>query len=108
MDMRIRTSLVTGGNRGLGLALVRHLLERGDHVIAACRVPGRATALNGLAGDDTLDGGTGSDVLTGGAGNEQDAQQQRNGKSFHGTSMDVRLAGRVRRCHHSPVPPATA
>lgn len=51
MDMRIRTSLVTGANRGLGLALARHLLERGDHVIAACRVPGRATALNGLAGE---------------------------------------------------------
>lgn len=50
MDTRIRTSLVTGANRGLGLALVRHLLDRGHHVIAACRAPGRATALNGLAG----------------------------------------------------------
>ncbi|MBJ6979829.1 SDR family oxidoreductase [Luteimonas sp. MC1895] len=51
MDIRIRTSLVTGANRGLGLALVRHLLDRGDHVVAACREPGRATALNGLAGE---------------------------------------------------------
>ncbi|MBJ6985479.1 SDR family oxidoreductase [Luteimonas sp. MC1750] len=51
MDIRIRTSLVTGANRGLGLALVRHLLDRGDHVVAACREPGRATALNSLAGE---------------------------------------------------------
>ncbi len=29
--------LVTGANRGIGLALTRHLAERGDHVIAACR-----------------------------------------------------------------------
>ncbi len=48
---RIRTSVVTGANRGLGLELARRLLERGDHVIAACRAPGRATALNGLAGE---------------------------------------------------------
>ncbi|MFY1079462.1 hypothetical protein ACNF5D_25765, partial [Escherichia coli] len=66
-----------------------------------------AVALARLGADAAVDL---ADVVlgTGGAGNEQDAQQQRNGKSFHGTSMDVRLAGRVRRCHHSPVPPATA
>ena len=46
-----RIALVTGANRGLGLALVRQLLARGDRVIAACRQPGRATALNALAGD---------------------------------------------------------
>lgn len=44
-------SLVTGGNRGLGLALVRPLLARGDHVIATCRHPGKATELNRLAGN---------------------------------------------------------
>ena len=44
-------ALVTGANRGLGLALVRQLLARGDRVIAACRQPGRATALNALAGE---------------------------------------------------------
>jgi NAD(P)-dependent dehydrogenase (short-subunit alcohol dehydrogenase family) len=46
-----RRSLVTGANRGLGLEFVRQLLARGDHVIAACRHPGRATALNQLAGE---------------------------------------------------------
>ena len=46
-----RRSLVTGANRGLGLEFVRQLLARGDHVIAACRHPGKATDLNRLAGD---------------------------------------------------------
>ena len=51
MDIRPRTTLVTGANRGLGLEFVRQLLARGDHVIAACREPGRASALNALAGE---------------------------------------------------------
>ncbi len=42
--------LVTGANRGLGLALVHVLLARGDRVVATCRHPGKATALNRLAG----------------------------------------------------------
>ena len=46
-----RRSLVTGANRGLGLEFARQLLARGDHVIAACRHPGKATDLNRLAGD---------------------------------------------------------
>ena len=46
-----RCSLVTGANRGLGLEFVRQLLARGDHVIAACRHPGKATELNRLAGE---------------------------------------------------------
>jgi NAD(P)-dependent dehydrogenase (short-subunit alcohol dehydrogenase family) len=45
-----RRCLVTGANRGLGLAFVRRLLARGDDVVACCRQPGRATALNTLAG----------------------------------------------------------
>jgi len=51
MDTRPRTTLITGANRGLGLEFVRQLLARGDRVIAACREPGRANALNGLAGE---------------------------------------------------------
>lgn len=46
-----RHALVTGANRGLGLEFVRRLLARGDRVIAACRHPGKATALNHLAGE---------------------------------------------------------
>jgi NAD(P)-dependent dehydrogenase (short-subunit alcohol dehydrogenase family) len=43
--------LVTGANRGIGLAFVRQLLARGDRVIATCRHPGKATALNSLTGE---------------------------------------------------------
>lgn len=45
------TSLVTGANRGLGLEFTRQLLARGDHVLATAREPGRASALNLLAGE---------------------------------------------------------
>ena len=43
--------LVTGANRGLGLELVRQLLGRHCHVVATCRQPGKATALNTLSGE---------------------------------------------------------
>lgn len=46
-----RNCLITGANRGIGLEFARQLLVRGDHVIAACRHPGKATALNALAGE---------------------------------------------------------
>lgn len=46
-----RNCLVTGANRGIGLEFVRQLLARGEHVVAVCRHPGKATALNGLAGE---------------------------------------------------------
>ena len=46
-----RQSLVTGANRGLGFALVRQLLARGDRVVATARHPGKATQLNTLTGD---------------------------------------------------------
>ena len=49
--MSFRHALVTGANRGLGLELVRQLLAAGSHVVAACRHPGKATALNTLAGE---------------------------------------------------------
>lgn len=38
--------LVTGANRGIGLALVRELLNRGDLVAAACRSPHEAGELS--------------------------------------------------------------
>ena len=46
-----RNVLVTGANRGIGLEFCRQLLAAGDHVIATCRQPGKATALNTLAGE---------------------------------------------------------
>ncbi len=42
--------LITGANRGVGLALTTQFLEQGDvHVFATCRAPGKADALNALA-----------------------------------------------------------
>ena len=43
--------LVTGANRGLGLELASQLLARQRHVVATCRHPGKATALNRLAAE---------------------------------------------------------
>lgn len=49
--MDLRNCLVTGANRGLGLEFTRQLLATGAHVVATCRHPGKATALNALAGE---------------------------------------------------------
>lgn len=40
-------SVVTGANRGIGLALVQALLERGAHVVAACRTGSRELSATG-------------------------------------------------------------
>jgi NAD(P)-dependent dehydrogenase (short-subunit alcohol dehydrogenase family) len=50
MAAPLRRSIVTGANRGLGLEFTRQLLARGDHVVAACRHPGKASELTHLAG----------------------------------------------------------
>ena len=42
--------LITGANRGIGLALTHAYLERGDRVAAACRHPAGAVALHELKG----------------------------------------------------------
>jgi NAD(P)-dependent dehydrogenase (short-subunit alcohol dehydrogenase family) len=42
------TFLVTGASRGIGLELVRQLLEAGDRVIAACRQPAATVAFDPL------------------------------------------------------------
>ncbi|MFL6591457.1 MAG: SDR family oxidoreductase [Luteimonas sp.] len=49
--MASQRSFVTGASRGLGLEFVRQLLARGDRVVATCRHPGKASALNALAGE---------------------------------------------------------
>lgn len=47
--------VVTGANRGIGLGLVRHLLEAGHTVTATARAPEKATELAALdPGDDRL------------------------------------------------------
>lgn len=48
------TVLVTGSNRGLGLEFVRQYAADGWSVIATCREPERADALNDVAGDVTV------------------------------------------------------
>jgi NAD(P)-dependent dehydrogenase (short-subunit alcohol dehydrogenase family) len=45
----VRTVFVTGANRGLGLEITAQLLERGERVLAACRVPHAAAELHALA-----------------------------------------------------------
>lgn len=40
--------LITGANRGIGLALVREYLQRGRRVVATCRQPEQASALQAL------------------------------------------------------------
>lgn len=42
------TVLITGANRGIGLEFTAQCLARGDRVIAACRVPAAAQALQAL------------------------------------------------------------
>lgn len=44
----MRNILITGSNRGLGLAMTRAALERGDRVVATCRNPSAAVALHEL------------------------------------------------------------
>ena len=45
----MQTILITGANRGIGLALTRQLLQDDARVFATCRAPARADDLNELA-----------------------------------------------------------
>lgn len=58
-------TLITGCNRGIGLAMARALSTRGDHVIAVCRQPStelQAMPLQLEAGVDVTDGKTLTDL----------------------------------------------
>ena len=43
-----KTVLITGANRGIGLEFVRQYADKGWHVIATCRRPDEAEALQAL------------------------------------------------------------
>jgi NAD(P)-dependent dehydrogenase (short-subunit alcohol dehydrogenase family) len=45
----MQTVLITGANRGIGLALTQAYVARGERVLATCRAPERAEALQRLA-----------------------------------------------------------
>jgi len=45
----MKTVLITGANRGIGLEFTKQLLERGNRVYACCRRPDSAVALKDLA-----------------------------------------------------------
>ena len=53
------TTLVTGCNRGIGLQLVKQLIDRGDNVIGVCREPSADLSASGatiVSGIDVSDG----------------------------------------------------
>jgi len=52
LDAGSPTVLITGSNRGIGLALARHYAAGGWNVIASCRSPQRADKLTALAEND--------------------------------------------------------
>lgn len=47
----MKTALVTGANKGIGLEFVRQLKEKGYYVIGCCRTPTTATELNEFANE---------------------------------------------------------
>ncbi|MEM9242868.1 MAG: SDR family oxidoreductase [Pseudomonadota bacterium] len=52
--MTSKTACVIGANRGIGLGFVEQLLEQGYQVIATCRHPAKAKALNKLMNKSVL------------------------------------------------------
>jgi NAD(P)-dependent dehydrogenase (short-subunit alcohol dehydrogenase family) len=78
--------LVTGANRGIGLALCKRLAERGDTVIAACRKGSKALAELGVRVVEGID-----------VGDPESAQ--RLAKAVEGESLDwlINNAGVLRR-----------
>jgi NAD(P)-dependent dehydrogenase (short-subunit alcohol dehydrogenase family) len=79
------TTLITGANRGIGLELARQYARDQWRVIACCRDPGKAPALNGLARES-------ADLISVHRLDVTDAEQrQALVGELHGTSIDVLL-----------------
>ncbi len=51
----METVVITGANRGIGFELTRRFLQADAKVIATCRNPGDASALNALSAEGRLD-----------------------------------------------------
>lgn len=57
------TVVITGANRGLGLALARHYISKGATVIGGCRTPAAATDLTEVGAEvHQLDTGSGQSI----------------------------------------------
>jgi NAD(P)-dependent dehydrogenase (short-subunit alcohol dehydrogenase family) len=54
MEEPMSNVLITGANRGIGLALANVYARRGDSVFACCRTPAKAEALQALAKDHSV------------------------------------------------------
>ncbi|WP_026957265.1 SDR family oxidoreductase [Aliagarivorans taiwanensis] len=50
----MQTVVITGANRGIGLAVTNHYLQQGWQVVATCRAPQSAHKLHNLAPQDKL------------------------------------------------------
>jgi NAD(P)-dependent dehydrogenase (short-subunit alcohol dehydrogenase family) len=57
-------SLVTGANRGIGLAICTQLHERGDEVVAVCRTPSPELSALGIEIIDGIDVSDDASILT--------------------------------------------
>ena len=49
MEVPMKSALITGANRGIGLEFVRQLKKKGYYIIGCCRNPANAQELNRLA-----------------------------------------------------------
>ena len=50
-DFHMKTTLITGANRGIGLEFARQLKDKGYYVIGCCRDPEQATELKEIASE---------------------------------------------------------
>ena len=58
----MKTFLITGANRGIGLEMARQLTARGDKVIAACRQPSEELTQLGVKLIEGIDVGSDESV----------------------------------------------